>query len=82
MSHPVISVREDVALADVAAILTRGNINRLPVLDDQGDKLVGILTRSDLVRAQVLTSWSSTRCGAPPAAGITYNSGRPARSEE
>jgi CBS domain-containing protein len=55
MSRPVISVREDVALADVAAILTRGNINRLPVLDEQGDKLVGILTRSDLVRAHVLT---------------------------
>jgi len=55
MSRPVVTIREDVALAEVAAILTRGNINRLPVLDEQGYKLVGILTRSDLVRAHILT---------------------------
>ena len=52
MSSPVISVRETATLGEVAAILSRRGINRVPVLG-QGDKLLGILTRSDLVQAHV-----------------------------
>jgi CBS domain-containing protein len=53
MSRPVISVGKDGTLVEAAAILTQSNINRLPVLDEHGEKLLGILTRSDLVKAHV-----------------------------
>lgn len=52
MSRPAITVGEDANLAEVTAILTQRGINRVPVLG-QGEKLLGILTRSDLVRAHV-----------------------------
>lgn len=52
MTSPVISVRPDTTLAEAAATLCRQGINRLPVRDENG-KLLGILTRSDLVRAHV-----------------------------
>ncbi|MHB8810909.1 MAG: CBS domain-containing protein [Desulfobulbaceae bacterium] len=52
MTSPVISVRPETTLAETAATLARHGINRLPVLDEQG-KLLGILTRNDLVRAHV-----------------------------
>lgn len=52
MSSPVISIPPAATLAEAAAALTGNGINRLPVLDKQG-KLLGILTRSDLVRAHV-----------------------------
>ena len=53
MSSHVISVRATASLAEASTLLTQRNINRLPVLDGQGGKLLGILTRSDLVRANV-----------------------------
>ncbi|HWE18949.1 MAG TPA: CBS domain-containing protein [Hyphomicrobiaceae bacterium] len=49
MSRYVISVREDAELRDVAGILDRHRIKRVPVL--RVGRLVGIITRSDLVRA-------------------------------
>lgn len=52
MSSPVITVGENANLAEVAAILTRRGINRVPVLGRE-ETLLGILTRSDLVRAHV-----------------------------
>lgn len=52
MTSPVISVAQTATLAEAAAMLTGHGINRLPVLDEQG-KLLGILTRNDLVRAHV-----------------------------
>jgi CBS domain-containing membrane protein len=52
MTSPVISVKPSATLAEAAATLTRGGINRLPVLGEQGE-LLGILTRSDLVQAHV-----------------------------
>lgn len=53
MSTPVVSVGIDVTLGDVATILTQQNINRIPIVDEQGKKLLGILTRTDLVKAHV-----------------------------
>ncbi|MDW7771365.1 MAG: CBS domain-containing protein [Desulfobulbaceae bacterium] len=53
MSRPVISIRETTTLAEAAALLSRNSINRLPVLDEKDEKLLGILTRSDLVQAHV-----------------------------
>jgi len=49
MSRYVISVRDDADLRDVADILDSQRIKRVPVVRD--GRLVGIITRSDLVRA-------------------------------
>jgi len=53
MNAPVISVRESAPIAEVAALMSRHGVNRLPVLDEQGEKLLGILTRGDLVKTHV-----------------------------
>jgi CBS domain-containing protein len=61
MSRYVISVRQDAELRDVADILDSHRIRRVPVLD--GGRLVGIVSRGDLVRAlsQVQVSKAATR---------------------
>jgi CBS-domain-containing membrane protein len=51
MSAPVHSVTEEMALADAVDLMERHNINRLPVV--HGDKPVGMVARSDLMRAIV-----------------------------
>lgn len=49
MSRPVVSVGEDADLSEIASILEKRNVKRLPVVRD--GKLVGIISRADLVRA-------------------------------
>lgn len=49
MSHGPVAVSEDTSLADVAALMTRRHIHRVPVLRDR--RLVGIVTGSDLMKA-------------------------------
>jgi CBS domain-containing protein len=49
MSRYVVSVRADAELRDVADILDNRRIKRVPVVEK--DRLVGIITRGDLVRA-------------------------------
>ncbi len=49
MSRYVVSVRDDAELRDVADILDNHRIKRVPVV--QEGRLVGIITRGDLVRA-------------------------------
>jgi CBS-domain-containing membrane protein len=51
MSRHVLSVDPSSTLGDVATLLDKGGIKRVPVLD--GGKLVGIVSRADLVRALV-----------------------------
>jgi len=51
MSSPPISVSSDASLELAAEIMRENEINRIPVL--RGEKLVGIVTRNDLVRAMV-----------------------------
>jgi CBS domain-containing protein len=51
MNRHVVSVDESTDLADVAAILDRNHIKRVPVL--RNGKLVGLIARSDLVKALV-----------------------------
>jgi CBS domain-containing protein len=51
MTTPAVTVQPRRRVADAAALLLDIGIDRLPVVD--GDELVGIVTRSDLVRAFV-----------------------------
>jgi CBS domain-containing protein len=53
MSAPPITIRPDRPIREAAALMTERHVNRLPVIDD--GQLVGIVTRSDLVRAYVRT---------------------------
>jgi CBS domain-containing protein len=53
MTSPVITIGPDELIPNAAAVMTRERINRLPVVD--GGKLVGIVTRADLVRTYVRT---------------------------
>jgi CBS domain-containing protein len=49
MAKDVISVLPDVCVPDVAKVLAEHQIKRVPVIDDAG-KLVGIVSRADVVR--------------------------------
>jgi len=49
MSHDLISVTEETPLDDVVQLMERRRIKRVPVLD--GDSLVGMVSRTDLLRA-------------------------------
>jgi CBS domain-containing protein len=49
MSSPVTSIDEDTALPQIAKLLVSHNIKRVPVLRD--GRIVGIVSRADLVRA-------------------------------
>jgi CBS-domain-containing membrane protein len=51
MTAPAITITPARSIHDAAAIMTNGKVNRLPVVDD--GQLVGIVSRSDLVRAYV-----------------------------
>jgi CBS domain-containing protein len=51
MTAPAITITPARSIHDAAAIMTSRKVNRLPVVDD--GRLVGIVSRSDLVRAYV-----------------------------
>ena len=51
MSSPPIAIPSDASLELAAEVMRENEINRVPVL--RGDRLVGIVTRNDLVRAMV-----------------------------
>ena len=53
MTRDVISVTEETAVADIAILLERNRIKRVPVL--RAGKLVGIVSRANLVRALAMT---------------------------
>jgi CBS domain-containing protein len=53
MTRDVISVTDDTSVADIAILLETNRIKRVPVLRD--GKLVGIVSRANLVRALAMT---------------------------
>jgi len=61
MTTNVSAVGEDTDLADVASVLEAKRVKRVPVMRD--DKVVGIISRANIVRAVGATK------GAPPRAG-------------
>ena len=54
MTSPAITIEPFRAIHHAAEIMTTRKVNRLPVVDADG-KLIGIVTRADLVRAFVRT---------------------------
>ncbi len=50
MTSPVVNVRPEVPVSKIAAIMKEKKINRLPVVDEKG-KLIGIVSRDDIVQA-------------------------------
>ena len=60
MSRGVISVTEDTDVEEVAHLLANRRIRRVPVL--RGDRLVGIVSRSDLIK-QIAMRWVCPVCG-------------------
>jgi CBS domain-containing protein len=48
MSSPAITVREETSISEITKTLTDKNINRVPVVDQSG-KLVGIISRGDII---------------------------------
>jgi CBS domain-containing protein len=53
MTAPAITITSTRSIHEAAAIMTARGVNRLPVVDD--GRLVGIVSRADLVRAYVRT---------------------------
>jgi CBS domain-containing protein len=60
MSRSVISVSPETDTEEVSHLLTNRRIRRVPVL--QGDRLVGIVSRSDLIK-QIAMRWVCPTCG-------------------
>ena len=48
MTSPAVTVNEETSIMEIANIFTEKNINRVPVINQQG-RLVGIITRADVV---------------------------------
>ncbi len=71
MTRSIISVSPDTDLEDVGHILVNQNIRRLPVLE--GGRLIGIISRSDLVR-EVAMRWVCDVCGE-----VTHSETQPER---
>ena len=57
MTAPALTIASDRHISEAAALMTARGVNRLPVVDD--GRLVGIVTRADLVRAYVRSDDSS-----------------------
>jgi CBS domain-containing protein len=49
MTHDVIAVNADAPLGDIVALMEQHRIKRVPVLE--GDRVVGVVSRADLLRA-------------------------------
>jgi CBS domain-containing protein len=49
MTKEVISVQPDTDISDIATLMIEKNINRVPVVDKE-NKLVGIITRHDIIK--------------------------------
>ena len=61
MTRSVVTVGEDTDPETIAGLLIEQKIRRLPVVRD--GQVVGIISRSDLVRLFALTRWSCESCG-------------------
>ncbi len=60
MTSPAVTASEHTPVAEIANIFTEKNINRTPVTD-RNNKLIGIVTRADIVRSSCATENSTAR---------------------
>ncbi len=61
MSPHVIAVTEDTGVEEAAQLLAGKRIRRLPVL--RGGKMVGLVSRSDILDFFALSHWTCDNCG-------------------
>ena len=61
MSADVISASAETDAGEVAHLLTDRRIRRVPILQD--DRLIGIVSRSDMMRLFMVTRWMCENCG-------------------
>ena len=61
MTKDVVSVAPDMSLEEVGDLLLRRGIRRVPVL--QAGKLVGLISRRDMLQFLARTVWVCTTCG-------------------
>jgi CBS domain-containing protein len=61
MSHRVISVSEETGIDEAARLLIGERIRRVPVV--KGGKMVGLLSRSDVLDFFAKTRWTCKVCG-------------------
>lgn len=52
MVTKVRTISPDTTISDIAELMLRQKINRLPVVDEE-DKVIGIVTRADIVRSMI-----------------------------
>lgn len=52
MTKDVVRVKRNISISDAAELMDKHDVNRLPVVDEN-DKLVGIITRGDIIGALV-----------------------------
>jgi len=52
MTKNVITIKPDATLIEIADVIEKDDVNRLPVVDDKG-KLIGIVARADIIRGLV-----------------------------
>lgn len=52
MTKEVVKAKGDFSISDAASLMDRHDVNRLPVVDEN-DKLIGIITRGDIIGALV-----------------------------
>lgn len=62
MTNGSFTVTEDTTLGDAAEILLRRRIRRLPVVEDE-NRLIGLLSRSDLITFFAHHVWTCSWCG-------------------
>jgi len=70
MTSSVITVHEDTALAHAASLMVERNLKRLPVVDAK-ERLVGILSRVDVLRTVAATHLAYHEPKLPPIAAQT-----------
>jgi len=56
MTAPVVSISSETGLSDARKVMTESGVRRLPVVD--GDKLVGIISFTDVLEAKLVTAQS------------------------
>src|SRR6202048_4959857 len=64
MSAPVVRITETTEAPEIARLLEEYRIKRVPVVRD--DRIVGIVSRADLLRAFQRSTRRSTARGTPP----------------